>query len=175
LNRLFIMWNLELELKTRPEYNKIESAIDIPNVIEKVFNYKNDKLIITLNETFLYLPLPYVFSDLLDDFLLIINDLLNSEDGNGTYGFSQNNVFDADWILTWKQKKVDINIQWRIYPNNVKQALSTTLSINKVEFLLSWRKIFTYLSEYIDFKHIFLDYDDENLIINRLLSKDIQL
>lgn len=163
------MWNLELKLKTKPEL-KLEKAIDIPNAIERTFNYNQDRLIITINDIHLYLPLPYVFSDLLGDFLLIISDLLSLESGKGTYGFSQNDIFDADWILTWDKEKVIINIDSRVFQGHAHEMPSETLFVNKTEFLISWKNLFISLSKFIDFKQISLDYNDENLIINRLLN-----
>jgi len=163
------MWRLEIKLVSG---NRILSATDISHAFEIAFEYPVDLLNITLNEKTLSMPLAYVFSDLLYDFLTIINDLLDHQSGSGVYGFSQNNVFDADWHLEWNEKILTIKVIWRMYQGKEMHHSSTTIVLEKQVFLESWKTAFNYLSSIIDFKNIQLKYNDdkEKIIISRLLE-----
>jgi hypothetical protein len=167
--KINIMWSLDLKIETK---NKILSAMDISDALEKIFDYQTDKLIIKINNKELLLPLAYTFSDLLPDFLLIINDLLECKTGQGVYGFSQNDVFDADWDLKWDEKDLVIAVNWRRL-NDDERNLSTKLILTKDIFLKSWKNIFISLSKFIDFNKITLEFDEDNTIINKLLKKQL--
>ncbi|MCL1791726.1 MAG: hypothetical protein FWG40_10360 [Peptococcaceae bacterium] len=163
------MWGLEMKLVSK---NKVNSAIDISHAIEIAFEYPEDILDITISKERLSLPMKYVFSDLLDDFLAIINDLLERKSGVGIYGFSQNNVFDADWHLDWDEKMLSIKVVWRTFKGKEMEHTVTMILLEKQVFLESWRAIFSTLSNVIDFRNIKLKNkdDEERAVIIKLIE-----
>ena len=157
---------LEIKLQTNRHLNSIKSAIDVGDAFNKIYSYPTDLICINISNHLLELPLCHVFSELLEDFLVIIRDVQKNNEGMGLYGFSQNDFFDADWKLIWSRNgMLKIDFDWRYIK---KQALSSkmpsTIELQKSDFLNQWKICLQNLM--LDLNGVKLEYPEEFIEIN---------
>jgi hypothetical protein len=146
-------WNIDLHILNQYKLN--HKVLDLSVAIEKYFHYPDDKLTITIDTLLLDLPLRCCFSDLLDDFLLIIKDISETNKGSGLYGFSQNTSFDADWKIEWYDDSLFIDFIWRSIEGEILiNQFPQNIKISKSKFLNSWENIFRFLFNIIDSSNI---------------------
>ncbi|MBL4704397.1 MAG: hypothetical protein JKY54_07740 [Flavobacteriales bacterium] len=158
---------IKLSIESKPD--NVNSAIDVGDAIEKIFSSPQDKLIMSLDSLDVEIPLCYVFSDLLEDFLNIIRDVNSNTEGEGLYGFSQNKIFDCDWKVLWKDNFISIDIDWRYLSNDINiDQLPNQIRTNKIEFINQWKIIFKELLKYLN--DIEFEYNDEYLELKKLID-----
>jgi hypothetical protein len=158
---------LELKLKLEEQQNLIKSATDFSDAIDKTFNFPSDIIILQFETGNLEIPLCYNLSELIEDILHILSDLKDNEKGNGLYGFSQNDSFDADWELNWMKNDLEIIFHWRLPdPNN--SNLPNSIKVKKIDFIQMWVNALSKISTYFGKTHF--DYTEEFEMIKRLES-----
>ncbi len=161
----------ELELKKSEKERDLLEAIDVSDAIDKLYTYPNDSVELSISEFKIRLPLVHVFSSLHEDFLNIVTDVYVQKEGTGIYGFSQNDIFDADWEMKWIKDEVGIVFQWR----NVNSSYSNgtpagNIQISKSKFIDQWRLLFEQIIQ--DLSGVQLEYDDELIQMKNVLGKD---
>ncbi|MCX8534328.1 hypothetical protein [Chryseobacterium luquanense] len=163
------MWNIFL--KQNSDFKKINEAVDVSDAINKSFEHNIDKVIIILDSIEIEMCLVYQFSDLFEDFLNILTDVIDNENGDGYYGFSQNDLFDADWNLSWDNDYLEIKIKWRIFKDKDISSLPNQFHFSKKEYINSWKIFLNSLYHKLDLDNLKLEYNDEKLIINEIISE----
>lgn len=146
------MFNISLKLES--QVKKIDGAICTSDAIEKSFEYGLDKVLISLDSVEIRMNLVYEFSDLLDDFLGLLADIVGSQRDEGWYGFSQNEAFDADWDVRWNDDLLEIDVAWRALKGMDVLALPAAFRFSKKAFIGSWKKFFSELSSKLDLRNI---------------------
>lgn len=165
-DNIFNNWDIDLITSSQSKLDF--DVLDLSMAIEKVFEHPKDKIVISVSEFLLELPLCYCFSDLLDDFLNLIKDISVNDKGYGVYGFSQNETFDADWILEWKDDFLDISFEWRrVNVDMSLESLPKKINLSRSYFLSSWKDFFDNLFNIIE--ESFLEDKTEYNLIKGLL------
>ncbi|MCE3607542.1 hypothetical protein LXA47_28640 [Massilia sp. P8910] len=148
------------------------SICDFSVALEKAFSYPNDFFIIEWNGIGLKMPFSYCLSDVLEDVLDIIEELMKAEMGEYYTGFSPNEVFDCDWKLDWNGDRLEISADWRQGPLPVAELVEhcSKCIVSKKHFLMSWKMLFEYCVEKLS--EISFDYEsnEQSLRINRIIS-----
>jgi len=159
-----------IELKVISEKNIIASATDVADAMNKIFNYPSDVVAINISDHLVELPLCYVFSDLFEDFINMINDVISNVEGSGIYGFCQNDIFDSDWKLNWtKNGELKVEFEWR-YMKGVEllTILPSSIKIRKKHFINEWKKILTEIK--IELSKVRFECDEEYLEITNFVA-----
>lgn len=162
------MWNILLKQKSN--LKRINDAVDVSDAIDKSFEYDVDKVFILLDTVEIQMNLVYQFSDLLADFLQIITEIIDNQNGEGYFGFSQNDIFDADWKLNWTEDYLNIKVDWRALENEDISLLSETFQFSKKQFINSWKDFFSELYSKLNLKNLKLEYSDEKIILEKIIS-----
>ncbi len=163
-------WGLSLNILS--EEKLTYEVLDLSSAIEKLFDYPKDVIILRIDNLLLRLPLSYCFSDLLDDFINIISDVSEADTGFGIYGFSQNEEFDADWKLDWKDDLLRIKFIWRISKFD-KLELPNEIIISKETFLNSWYNVFSEIFKLIN-KECLIDKTEYELLESLIRNNGTQ-
>jgi hypothetical protein len=105
-----------------PEYT--EDAILLWNWVPIRINYNAD------------------LSVMMDDILMILENLLNSDRGCTRTYFGAN-TFRAEWLLTWAEGDIEINAKWESVAGSYEDTLNSrsVLKVKLDEFLCEWKAL----------------------------------
>ncbi|MFB9240825.1 hypothetical protein IV454_26680 [Massilia antarctica] len=138
---------------------------DFSAAIDKTFSYHTDFFTIKWNGVGLKFPFTYCLSDILDNLLDIIEELIRLESGEYYTGFLHEEEFDCDWQLNWNCDDLEIRADWRHGPLPVGERGENfcKCTVSKNYFLKSWGKLFEHCVKQVD-EHPF-EYENYNQIL----------
>lgn len=81
-------------------------------------------------------------SVMIEDVLLMLNEILNSDHGSMVTFFGAN-TFTVEWSLSWVEEKIDISAKWESVAGCYEDLLNSrnVLKFNKDQFLSEWKTI----------------------------------
>lgn len=129
-------------------YSPSEIVSDLAEAIQVVFPMETEKAFIVWNYTYIPLGYKYDLSVIIDDILPMLSELISQEEGSYRFFFGSD-TFNAEWDLSWYDRKLYISAKWNNLAGNlVDFALS---NCNKLEtkidvFLSEYKKLFQQLS-----------------------------
>ncbi|ATQ76758.1 hypothetical protein CR152_21255 [Massilia violaceinigra] len=147
-------------------------VFDFSVALEKAFSYPDDFFVIEWNGIGLKMPFSYCLSDVLEDVLDIIEELMKAEAGEYYTGFSPNEVFDCDWRLDWKGDRLEISAEWRqgLLPIDELVEHCSKCIVSKEHFLMSWRTLFEYCVKKLSEINFDYESNEQSLQISRMIS-----
>ena len=141
------MWKIELEI----DFSKLapNNYTDLSDALDKKFAYSKDRIYLIMDNSKIELPLAYGFSDLLETIIYLLENICHQTQGEGLYGFPQNDFFDCDWKIGWNVENLSIEFEWRSVKEGIIEEFPKMITTTKREFLESWKTVFQKLFEVI--------------------------
>ncbi len=161
---------IEFQLRSAIKNEGFQDALDVSDAMDKLYNYPDDVIELIFSDFKLSLPIVHVFSSVFEDFLTIIKDVKTEKNGEGVYGFSQNDVFDADWKLKWNEEELEITFQWRhLTKERIIGTPKKSVIITRNEFIRQYKILFGQICQ--DLKGIRFEHDDELIEMKNIITK----
>lgn len=135
---------MKIEINIKEEICKVDAETFLGDALDKMFYNSDNHVALKIHEEILPIHLAYEFTDILLDLMEIIEGVMVLEENEPfLLGFNQNDAFECDWTFTLNGTLLTIDFYWMRpvdrFPNQVK--------VERSEFLLNWRNVFSELLE----------------------------
>jgi hypothetical protein len=108
-------------------------------------------------------------SVMMEDLLLMLNDLLKSDQGSHVTSFGAN-TFRAKWSLHWAAGALTIDAAWESVAGSYENLLNSrrTLEVPRDEFLSEWKSLLKKVIEAIDSSGIKIQEEQQVALLRRV-------
>jgi hypothetical protein len=108
-------------------------------------------------------------SVMMEDLLLMLSDLLQSDEGSHVALFGAS-TFRAEWSLHWAAGDLTIDAAWESIAGSYEEVLNSrrTLEVPRDEFLSEWKSVLKKVIEAIDRSGIMIEEDLQVAMLRRV-------
>lgn len=133
-----------------PKNTKIYCNDDekLSEAIETIFPMMTEEAFLVWNTIYIPLNYKYDVSYMIEDILNILKYLRKETKGEMKIDWASN-TFACEWFLTWDEKMLRIEAEWRSVLGHIEELLnkSNELNIEKELFMNEWKKLLEVLLE----------------------------
>lgn len=128
----------------------IENDYSLGDVLESIYDWNSEKVIITWNNIYIPLSYKYDISIMVDDIVYMLKSVLSSEEGDIKFDWPSN-TFDVNWQIHWDKELLRIESHWNEVLGGLTELLNkkNNVQLKKSDFLNEWKMLLQKLNTHL--------------------------
>lgn len=135
--------------RTTGEFDPEDQSLG--EAVETCFAVNTETALLSWSSTLVPLDYKYCLSTLLEDILLMLNTLIDNDQGRFENHWPSND-FRSQWVMRWRDDELTITAKWEAVVGNTEAILNRTgpLNLSKLEFVREWKAVLERIIDGLD-------------------------